>query len=198
MNHHNDNYNGEKTSKYKTCMDDIAIARDELAKSKLVKAIQDPLLCDVYCIPSHNHQAFYLQVYGGQCYTLLYAKTYYDDYLALGGSVMYPFHYVFEANKHNSKKGDIYFGMIILPKDHSTIKQLMCCLPKHNEIQFQEHMVLDGQATIVRDYQNNTIITLVYQDANDIKINELSSEQRAFMDNLHVHLESIIGNLLRQ
>ena len=54
-------------SRHTESMGDITIAQVALEQSLLTNTVADrPLLCDVYCIPSHNHQAFYLQVDGGK------------------------------------------------------------------------------------------------------------------------------------
>ena len=47
-------------SHYTESMDDITIAQVALEQSLLTNTVADrPLLCDVYCIPSHNHATFH-------------------------------------------------------------------------------------------------------------------------------------------
>ena len=51
---------------------DIEIVKNALKETHIGDVVKDrKLLCDVYCIPSHNHQAFYLQVYDGEEYALV-------------------------------------------------------------------------------------------------------------------------------
>ena len=68
--------------RYSDSMKDIKIAQEALQESLLTKTVLNGLLlCDVYVIPAHNHQAFYLQVYKGENYTLLFVKTLITDFL---------------------------------------------------------------------------------------------------------------------
>ena len=183
-------------TRFAESMDDIAIAQAALEKSLLTKTIADrPLLCDVYCIPSHNHQAFYLQVYGGSEYTLLYAKTLISDFRGID-IAMYTFKDALKADGHVAYKGDIYCGMKRLPTSDTTITQLLQCLPTEEENCLNNGAVIDGVRTVVRNHRCDPPVVLGYLNSCQIKRNVMSQEQVDFMDDLYVHLEKIIGNLL--
>lgn len=183
-------------SRYTESMDDITIAQVALEQSLLTNTVADrPLLCDVYCIPSHNHQAFYLQVYGGSEYTLLYAKTLISDFRG-NDIAMYTFADALKADEHIAYKGDIYCGMKHLPLNDPTILQLLQCLPSKEENCLADGIIIDGVRTVIGNHQCSYPVMLGYHDSCQIKLNSMSQEQAAFMDDLYLHIEKIIGNLL--
>ena len=48
--------NSVDKEKYKACIDDIEVAKTEIKNMKLYP---EDVVADFYCIPSHNHQAYY-------------------------------------------------------------------------------------------------------------------------------------------
>ena len=180
---------------YKYCFDDILIAQQAINDSLLLYAVvDDELLCDIYCIPSHNHQAFYVQVYRGDKFTLLFAKTHIVDHLGLD-CVMYTFEDALKADKHIAYRGDIYCGMKQIPLSDKTMSLLLQSLPIHNEL-ISGGIIIDGVTTLIRNHQHEPPIVLGYRDAAAITANPLSDEQKDFLDDLYLHIEQIIGNLL--
>ena len=177
-------------------LNDIEIAQKALEESLLFSLVKNrPLLCDVYCIPSHNHQAFYLQVYGGSEYILLYAKTLISDFRG-HRIAMYTFKDVLKADKHIANKGDIYCGSKKLPLNNATINRLLQCVPSVNENCLDTKMIIDGVCTVIRNHQHNPPVILGYCNSQQIVQNALSHEQANFMEDLYLHIEKIIGNLL--
>lgn len=183
-------------TRYEECIDDIVIAQVALEESLLVTTVQNrPLLCDVYCIPAHNHQSFYLQVYGGDEYTLLYAKTLISDFRG-SDIVMYTFADAIKADKHIAFKGDIYCGLKNLSLSDATINQLLMCLPSIEENCLEEGIVIDGVRTVIGNHQHRPPVMLGFHDSYQITLNEMSQEQMDFMNDLYLYIERIIGNLL--
>ena len=183
------------TYRFTEAFADIAIAQQAIEDSLLTYAVADgTLLCDVYCIPSHNHQAFYVQIYGGTEYTLVYAKTYIVDPMGYE-SVMYTFSDVLKAEKRTGYRGDIVCGIKKVALGEGTINQLLQCLPCEDELIIGGIMI-DGVQTIIRNYHTSSPVALGYHSANDIICNQLSTSQTEFMDNLYLHVEQIIGNIL--
>lgn len=176
--------------------EDMAIAKAALERSLLTTTVKNrPLLCEVYCIPAQNHQAFFLQIYGGEKYILLYAKPSIVRYDG-GRNVILPFCAAIEADKHPGFKGDIYCGMKYLPKDDQTINTLLQCLPCREEERPGQGVYIDGTLTVVRNCNSDPPVTLAYYDAQQITVNALTPEQRIFLDDLYLHIEIIIGNLI--
>lgn len=149
----------------------------------------------MYAIPSHNHQAFYLQIYVGDNYTLLYAKTRITDFLG-NAIAMYTFKDSLKSDVHKAKTGDIYCGMKHISLDNMIIKKLLECLPTKNEICIDDNVILDGVCTIIGNYQSIPPSVVAYYDSCQIKQNKISHEQAEFMNDLYLYIEQIIGNLL--
>ncbi|MDD6175967.1 MAG: hypothetical protein PUC59_09465 [Firmicutes bacterium] len=183
-------------SRYEESMNDIVIAQSALEQSLLTgTVINRPMLCDAYCIPPHNHQAFYLQVYGGRAYTLLYAKPMISDCRG-NGIVMYPFKDAVKADEYIACRGDICCGIRHLPLNDPTIIQLLQCLPKAEENCLEDGIIIDGACTVVRNNQLNPPVILGYHDGFQIKLNPMTQEQTGFLNDLYLHIEGVIGNLL--
>ena len=78
---------------------------------------REGLLCDLYCIPSHNHQAFYTRIYGcGGVNPAVYAKSVMRD--RNGCIYMYPFSDAQKAGEHIPPFGKIVCGCEELSKSY--------------------------------------------------------------------------------
>ena len=175
---------------------DIAIAQLALKKSLLDTVVSNrQLLCEVYCIPSHQDQAFYVQIYDGDEYTLLYAKPYISDYTGLD-IVMYEFGEAILADMHPARIGAIYCGIKHIPKDNKYISMLTDCLPLYNEFARPDGFIVDGVFTLIRNDRLSPPAVLAYKTPDSISVNQYSIGKKVFLENLHLHIESIIGNLL--
>lgn len=174
---------------------DMEIGRKALSDSKLtVTAENMPLICEVYCLTSFGHQSFYLQVYDGPEYVLLYAKPYIADqfgYRSVSGS----FDHCLSADQHPAAKGDIYCGIHRRQKDDAIIRKLLSCLPKENELIPQPANMLDGIITLVRNHTIQPPRLLGYDNAGALEKNKYSKEERDFLENLYLTVEAIIGRL---
>ena len=163
---------------------DMAIARKALADSKLgYSAAGSPLLCEVYCYTSVGHPSFYLQVYDGVCYTLLYARPVLKLHLGVT-SVSCTFQEVLAADKHPPNKGDIYCGVRKLPKENPAMRMLLNCLPEKDEIIPLPALMIDGVTTLICNHCHEKPSSLLYQNVKDIQKNTYSSEQLDFLDKL--------------
>ena len=173
---------------------DIEIAKNALKETLIDDVVKDrKLLCDVYCIPSHNHQAFYLQVYDGEEYALIFAKSCIWNGVR-GCVVMYPFEWTIKADAHPAARGNIYCGIKYVTRNDQTLQKLMKCLPTNDEYS-SVGAYIDGCTTLIRNYRLSNTPLLEYKDAENIKHLSLTSEQISFMDDLYIHIENIIGNI---
>ena len=173
---------------------DIEIAKNALKETLIGDVEKDrKLLCDVYCIPSHNHQSFYLQVYDGKEYALIFAKTCIWNGIR-ECVVMYPFEWTIKADAHPAARGDIYCGIKYVARNNQTLQKLMECLPTNDEYS-SVGAYIDGCTTLIRNYQLSNTPFLEYKDAENIKHLSLTDEQISFMDDLYIHIENIIGNI---
>ena len=181
--------------KYESYLSNIAAARAAIEQSMLNGAVNGELLSDVYCIPSHNHQAFYAQVYGGEQYTLLYAKTLIADFFGRE-TVMHSFQNALRADKLTAHRGDILCGMKMLPLNDPFMEKRLSCLPSADEYYGEEGIVVDGVMTAIRSFLTGVPVTMAYHNAAQIKRTALAPAQKAFLDELYLHMEGVIGNLL--
>lgn len=177
-------------------LDDIALAQLAIEQYKLNEIVGDrPLLCELYSIPAHQHQSFYLQIYGGEICTILYAKPYIQQYNGQA-IAMYLFEDAIEANRHPAHKGGIYCGIKHLPHTDQFMEMLLTCLPQKDEKAGMNRFVIDGVTTIVTNHTGNEPHTLAYKMVEAITENHYNAEQKDFLDNLYLYVEGVIGNLL--
>lgn len=174
---------------------DMEIGRKALSDSKLtVTAENMPLICEVYCLTSVGHQSFYLQVYDGPEFVLLYAKPYIADHFGCR-SVSCSFEHSLSAGQHPAAKGAIYCGIHRLPKNDPIIRKLLSCLPKENEWIPKPSNMLDGVITLFHNHTIQPPCLLGFYDAGAIEKNIYSNEEIDFLANLHQTIETIIGRL---
>lgn len=182
---------------YKRTLQDVAIARKAIADSQLdVVTSSQRLLCEVYCLTSFSNQTFFLQVYEGEQYILLFVKPYLHTPLGIS-SVSVPFSTIVESEKHIAYRGDIYCSIKHVSKKDVTINTLKACLPTANEIVKEPGITIDGITTLVINHIPNEPVTLYFRNEAEFTNNTYTSENAQFLHNLYAHIEAIIGNLRR-
>jgi len=180
---------------YADMLRDIAIARRAIDESRLdMVASNKRLLCEVYCLTSFSDQTFYLQIYDGDKYILLYSKPYLHTPYGIS-SVSGSFSAISEADRHIAYRGDIYCGLKYLPKDDAIIDRLISCLPTETEVIAGSGIVLDGITTLVISHITETPNILYFRNEAKFKLNGYSPEDTRFLHDLYLHIEGIIGNL---
>ena len=101
--------NSVDKEKYKACIDDIEVAKTEIKNMKLYP---EDVVADFYCIPSHNHQAYYAML---SCTDDNYRLTYIKTQVYFPGHKnpikMYPFALCKKAEKHPGKQGQFMIGV---------------------------------------------------------------------------------------
>lgn len=174
---------------------EVEIAEQMLQEQKLNNIVRDDkLVCDVYCIPSHNHQAFFVKLFENEDeYVVLYAKTYIADLLGFH-IAMYTFEDCVKAQSHNGSVGKIICGIKRLPKNNVIIKELISCLPTKNE--WLKSVIIDGEHTVIRNHLQEEIKLLSYRSNAQFSENDYSEAQKVFLEKLFLHIEDIIGNVL--
>lgn len=138
--------------------EEISIARNAIAEAGLYRTnITGELKYELYCIPSHNHYCYYVQILCSQDKNhMIYARTEIDDFIC-GKILMYPFS---EAVKRNNRQyGKIVCGMReISCQFYEHLTQIFESLPNKREWQTECGMVLDGVFQMIRMYENDSII----------------------------------------
>ena len=174
---------------------DIAIAEKSMAELKLDTVVSElDLLCEIYCLTPFNWQSFYLKVFDGEEYTLLYAKPYYKDFLG-NESVSTSFGMTLEAENHPTCRGKIFCGIKKLCKDNTTVNKILDCLPKKNVSDANRGVCIDGITTMIVNNKMNPSTSLYFRTGAKFLRNSYTQEQVDFLENLHSHIEEIIGNL---
>ena len=180
---------------YKECLNDIAIAKRALSESLLdVTVPSSKLICELYCLTSFD-QTFYLQIYDGDQYTILFAKPFFRTHHGLS-SCSVPFSIITEAEKHPAYRGDIYCGMKLLPNSDETINTIKKCLPTVTEILPESRITIDGQTTLIINYLLEEPVVLYFRNEETFLMNSYSPEEVCFLHNIFLHVETIIGNLI--
>lgn len=181
---------------YKDCLGDMSIAKQALSESLLdVTVPSSSLICEVYSLTSFD-QTFYIQVYDGEQYTLLFAKPFFRTPHGLSSCAV-PFATIVEAEKHPAYRGDIYCGMKLLPKYNGTICALIKCLPTVTEVLPESLITIDGNTTLIINHLAKDPVTLYFRNEESFLANSYSPEEEHFLHELYLHIESIIGNLIR-
>lgn len=181
---------------YTDCLSDISIARRALSESLLdVTTPSSKLICEIYCLTSFD-QTFYLQVYDGEQYTLLFAKPFFHTPHGLSSCAV-PFSTTVEAEKHPAYRGDIYCGMKLLPKSDEVITTLKKYLPTVTEVLPESRITLDGNTTLIINHLAKDPVTLYFRNEEPFQANSYSPDEEHFLHGLYLHIQSIIGNLIR-
>ena len=190
-----DKFNHLVEQNKKEYLEEIKIAEQMLQEQMLNNIVQDDkLVCDVYCIPSHNHQAFFFKLFENDDeYVVLYAKTFIADRLGFH-IAMYTFQDCVKAQNHNGSIGKIICGIKRLNKNNVIIKELISCLPIKTE--WLKRVIIDGEHTVIRNHLQEEIKLLSYSSNAQFLKNDYSETQKVFLENLFLHIEDIIGNVL--
>ncbi len=175
---------------------EIKIAEEKLQEQMLNNIVRDDkLVCDVYCIPSHNHQAFFFKLFENEDeYVVLYAKTFIADRFGFH-IAMYTFEDCVKAQNHNGSVGKIICGIKRFTKNNAIIKELICCLPIKTEW-LKRVIMIDGEHTVIRNHLQEETKVLSYSSNAQFVENTYSENQKEFLENLFLHIEDIIGNVL--
>ena len=84
----------------------------------------------------------------------------------------------------------------MLPLNDPFMEKLLSCLPSAGEHYGGEGIVVDGVMTAIRSFLTGISVTMAYHNAAQIKRTALEPAQKAFLDELYLHMEGVIGNLL--
>ena len=143
-------------------LDDIALGRAELIKLKFdyESDIGQELLYELYCVPSHNEQAYYAQIFRkcGECY-LSYAKSVIEDFVINETIYMYTLRDAVEANDKNRYYGKIVCGYKKVTDEYiSYLSELCTHLPDENQWNEEGSVCLDGTFQMIRVYSDGSLI----------------------------------------
>jgi len=186
-----------KREQYEEYLQDIELANKALSEAMLNVSSED-LICDIYAIPSGNHQAFYGKLYcqGGR-YSLVYAKP------ILNHPVYYPeevYMYLFKdasaVNKKDGRQmGEIVCGITNLEEEFvKNLDSKLKALPDKFVLE-EDAFVLDGVMHGIRVYESSHIQkTCFYNDSKCIPYKgEMTPELQWYYSVFYLMIEQIIG-----
>jgi len=177
-------------------LQDIEIANNELIEKNF---FADPrsVICDIYVLPSHNHQTFYGKVISEHgFYKIIYAKAIQTSIWFSDPIYMYRFDEAKRFENHPMKKGHIVCRAKLIEK--SLINRLLFTLERISENQ-PDNLVepyLDEIFTAIRLYEGGTVIReIMYTNAERLEFRDSADKSEAveFLRSLFVSFEKIIG-----
>lgn len=175
---------------------DIEIANRELVE-KNFHADPKSVICDVYVLPSHNHQTFYGKMISERgFYKIIYAKAIQNSIWFSEPIYMYRFDEAKRFENHPMKKGHIVCRAKLM--DKSLINRLLFTAEMLSEKQPDDAVSedLDGVFTAIRLYEGGRVSRkIMYTDAHKLEFRDKADKREAveFLENLYLSVEKIIG-----
>lgn len=175
---------------------DIKTANRELAEKNFNPDPAD-VICDIYVLPSHNHQTFYGKLTADRgFYKIIYAKAIQHSIWFSEPIYMYRFEEAKRFEDHPMKKGRIICRAKMM--DKALINRLLFTSEKLAHKQPLEAVVPepDSVFTAVRIYENGSIKRkILYTDSEKLEFREDAEKGDApeFLANLYLAIEKIIG-----
>ena len=141
---------------------DIQIGRNELKKLQFDYTYDDKheLVYELYCIPSHNEQAYYVQIFKKNAtYYASYVKSVIEDY-AIGVTIyMYTLRDAVEANDMNRYYGKLVCGYKKISDDNVRyLKGLFEYIHIGSHWNENSGIYIDGTFQMIRVYSDGKMI----------------------------------------
>lgn len=174
---------------YSQYISDIEIAVEEIKKMKLYP---QNVIADFYCIPSHNHQAYYALLCETETgYELIYNKPQIHTIEFEMPIRMYRFADCKKAEKSNGKQGIFLIGIKKIERQFGD--ELIERIEKLPEkyIYTEKEIFLDGVVQGVR-FRKDKTKTVLYREAS--KIPEINDADIVFWDDFYLEMEELIEN----
>lgn len=177
---------------YRTYLEDIEIARSEIADVKLLP--KENVICDLYALPSHNFQTYYGMLYGqGGHLEMVYARTEcYPHTSPDNGPVrMYSFKH---AGREPGLNGKIITGIKQIPLETELlITDIVANLPDGKNVLNGDTVCIDGVLQAVRVFKGGVVIKeAVYDNAEHIPLKEHREYLTEELNNLYVKVEKLM------
>ena len=189
------NWQELKQERYQEYLQDIEIARKELRNMKLFP--QEGVLCDLYAIPSHNYQAYYVMIYAEQDkLNMVYAKPQIYTVLFEEPIKMYPFQYAKEAKKHPSVDGHIVMGIEKLSSEFTDkIYDIVSHIPKEHILE-ENAIWIDGVFQAIRVFEGENVTNqVVYKSARKIDLPKSKEYLRNVLDDFYLEVGKMIEHM---
>lgn len=179
--------------RYDETIKDIKIAKDKLKAQKLDDAFkEEDLILEAYCIPSHNHFAYYARIYESEGkLKMVYVHNEITS-LHYGFTIrMYPFAAALEAEE-KANLGDFYIGIATLSIDNENrVCKLLSKFPKESYVASKKGIILDGTYQYFKAVKKYKEIS--YYCACEVLGDDASSEEIDLFEEFNTFLEEQMG-----
>ncbi len=175
---------------------DIEIANKELIE-KNFHVDPKSIICDIYALPSHNHQTFYGKLISERgFYKIIYAKAIQNSIWFSEPIYMYRFEEAKRFENHPMKKGHIVCRAKLM--DKSLINRLLFTTERLIQLQPEDAVVADLESvfTAIRLYEDGVMSReIMYTDAKKLEFYDNTDKHEAveFLGSLYLCIEKIIG-----
>lgn len=183
------------TNWYEGYKRDIQVAQTELALNFSYEPRD--VICEIYSLPSHNHQTFFCKVINENGFTkAIYAKAVQNSIWFSDPIYMYRFEEARQFSDHPIRKGRIICGKKIVRK--TAVERLLTMLDTL-EIHQPDDTVNpepDSDFTAIRLYEDGKKVReVMYTDAQKLvfKREEEKAHLAEYLRDLHLYIERIIG-----
>lgn len=185
----NTNWDEERYIEY---LEDVEIARCAITDALLFPS--ERIFCDLYSIPSHNHQAYYAVIYNANGkYEMTYARTEIYTRHFYEPIKMYPFSDAKAAEKHAASDGRIIIGKKSMNADlMRVLDDIFISVPEG--LHLGRHLIsIDGVFQAMRLFEKNNVTKeIIYRDAKEIPLSPEKTYLIDIMNDLYLTIENII------
>jgi hypothetical protein len=171
---------------------DIEIAQKEMRRNLFHLFYPDaPVIMEIYCIPSHNHHAFYLQWcedIHNSIEVVKYARTEVYDAVLYGRPIyMYTFSDAINAQDKNRFSGEIVCGIFNADEDlHKVFADIKSALPDESRNDMKnDGIVIDGVLHWIRYEKNGAEKEYRYCMAEKFLAKSEYSAERTEISDIH-------------
>lgn len=177
---------------------DIQVAQTELALN--LPSAPDKTICDIYSLPSHNHQTFFCRVVMENGFVKLeYAKAIQNSIWFSEPIYMYRFEEAKNFIDHPIRRGRIFCGKKIIR--NSLMERLLRVIGTLAPEQPDGLVApeLDADLTAIRVYDDNKKVCreIVYTSPEKLAFRECTEHEHEkyieYFRDLHLYIEKIIG-----
>lgn len=158
---------------------------------------QKKAICDIYSLPSHNHQTFFCRIANENGFIkLIYAKAVQNSIWFSEPIYMYRFEEAKNFVDHPIRHGRIYCGKKIV--QHGIADRLLNILKGLSGEQPADLVTptVDADLTVITLYdKGETVLEISYTDAGKLtfRTDDTDSNDIEYLRDLHLRIEEIIG-----
>ncbi len=174
---------------------EVSFAENELVQ-KSFRVNAPSVVCDIFALPSHNHQTFFVKLISEHgIYKLVFAKAVQNSIWFSEPIYMYTFEEAKRFEEHPMRHGRIVCRAKLVEK--SFFSELTEALRGLSDNQPEcVTPAIDADFTAVRVYENGSVAkSFFFTDASKLSFySNVDSEKSAeYFGNLHLTVENLIG-----